>query len=256
MRLEEIVNRNLAKLNPTDLMIWRYIYQHRKECCYISIYDLASACNVSRTTILRFAKKLSLDGFSDLKMLLKMDVESATAAPLMDITKATLQLCRQAGEEIAKQDFTRVNELMYRAKRIFIYPSGFVQENVAHEIIRLFINCNLMIYEIKGPDEFQTILRKASPDDLFIIVSLSGESRRVTPVAEKLHAQDIPLISLTRLKSNTLARLSTENIYITPIAMPTALDTTYESMLMFFLAVEVWFVSYCRYLLEQADEKA
>lgn len=67
MNLDELVNSNLQKLNPTDLIIWRYICAHKKACCYISIYELAAACNVSRTTILRFAKKLSLDGFSDLK---------------------------------------------------------------------------------------------------------------------------------------------------------------------------------------------
>lgn len=47
MILEELVNNKLDKLNPTDLIVWRYIYAHKKECCYISIYDIADNCNVS-----------------------------------------------------------------------------------------------------------------------------------------------------------------------------------------------------------------
>lgn len=153
MTLEELVNSKLDKLNPTDLIVWRYIYAHKKECCYISIYDIADNCNVSRTTVLRFAKKLGLDGFSDLKMMLKMEISQAREKPSMDIAEATVNLCKNVGEEIAKQDFTRLNKLLHNAKRIFVYASGHVQKNVASEISRLFVNCNVLVYEIKGPDE-------------------------------------------------------------------------------------------------------
>lgn len=253
MKLDELVNENLDKLNPTDLIVWRYICAHKKECCYISIYDIAKSCNVSRTTVLRFAKKLSLDGFSDLKMMLKMDVNQAREKPSMDLAQAAINLCHKVGEEIAKQDFTRLNKLLHHAKRVFVFASGHVQKNVSNEILRLFVNCNIFIYEIKGSSEFDTILKFATPDDLFIVVSLSGESKSVVELAQKLHTYKIPVISITRLKSNTLALLSTENIYITPVELPASLDVNYESLVGFFLVVEMWFVSYSIYCAEQLE---
>lgn len=253
MLLEDLVNNSLSKLNPTDLIVWRYIYAHKKECCYISIYDIADACNVSRTTVLRFAKKLGLDGFSDLKMMLKMEISQAREQPSVDIAQATINLCQKVGEEVAKQDFTRINKLLYNAKRIFIYSSGHVQKNVANELLRLFVNCNVFIYEIKGSDEFNTILHYATKEDLFIIVSLTGESKNVVEFGQKLHTQGIPLISFTHLKSNRLASLSTESIYVTTIALPANLETRYESMLGFFLVAEMWFVSYSQYCTEQLE---
>lgn len=253
MLLEDLVNNSLAKLNPTDLIVWRYIYAHKKECCYISIYDIADNCNVSRTTVLRFAKKLGLDGFSDLKMMLKMEISQVREKPSMNIAQATVNLCQQVGEEIAKQDFTRLNKLLYKAKRIFVYASGHVQKNVASEIERLFVNCNIFVYEIKGSDEMGIISKNVTSDDLFIIISLSGESKNVVDIAQKLHLQKIPVISLTRLKSNTLATLSTENLYITPVDLPATLDYEYKSLLGFFLAVEMWFVSYSGYCAEQIE---
>lgn len=87
----------------------------------------------------------------------------------------------------------------------------------------------------------------------FIIISLSGESKKVVDVAQKLYLQKIPIISLTKLKSNTLATLSTENIYVTPIDLPATVDFEYKSMLGFFLAVEMWFVSYSQYCAEQIE---
>lgn len=253
MTLEELVNSKLDKLNPTDLIVWRYIYAHKKECCYISIYDIADNCNVSRTTVLRFAKKLGLDGFSDLKMMLKMEISQAREKPSMDIAGNNSKFMQKCREEIAKQDFTRLNKLLHNAKRIFVYASGHVQKNVASEISRLFVNCNVLVYEIKGPDEIGIILKNITENDLFIIISLSGESKKVVDVAQKLYLQKIPIISLTKLKSNTLATLSTENIYVTPIDLPATVDFEYKSMLGFFLAVEMWFVSYSQYCAEQIE---
>lgn len=73
MQLEELINKNYSQLNENDLYIWKYISTHRKECENISINQLADYCHVSRTTILRFSKRLGLKGFTELKVLLKID---------------------------------------------------------------------------------------------------------------------------------------------------------------------------------------
>jgi len=255
MKLEQLVNKNLHELNPTDLIIWRYICNNMKQCCHSSIYEVANACNVSRTTVLRFAKKLSLDGFSDLKMILKLEIGESEITPYADITRATIDLCKRVGEEVSKQDFSNANKLIYQAKRIFIYSSGYVQENVANEMMRLFISCNTLIYQVKGFSELEAICTNIEKNDLFIVISLSGESSHVVEVAKKLHIQNVTFISLTQLKSNTLATLSTEHIYITPVELPAAVNIKYESVLMFFLVAEIWFVSYSQYLVEQVSEE-
>lgn len=54
---------------------------------------------------------------------------------------------------------------------------------------------------------------------------------------------------LSRLPS-TFAGLNTENIYITPVPFPLCIDAggqPYESLLMYFIIVEIWFVQYHRY---------
>ena len=73
MQLDELVNEHYRRLNENDLYIWNYISSHRKECEKLAIDQLAFRCNVSRTTILRFAQKISLKGYGELKVLLKMD---------------------------------------------------------------------------------------------------------------------------------------------------------------------------------------
>ena len=86
MRLEEIVNNHLTALNETDMVVWRYIVQHREAAKKISIHELARVCNVSSTTIVRFAQKLGFDGFGELKAVMKME-ESAPAVYNEDVLR-------------------------------------------------------------------------------------------------------------------------------------------------------------------------
>ena len=46
MRLEEIINHHRKDLNETDMVVWKYILQHRREARHISIHELARACAV------------------------------------------------------------------------------------------------------------------------------------------------------------------------------------------------------------------
>lgn len=251
MKLEELVNKYKQEMNRTDEMIWHYIYNHKAICRRMSIYDMAAACNVSRTTILRFAKKLSLDGFSDLKAVLKME----NHAPEAEAIHSIVDLCQRVGSEMTKKDFSKSNRLMFQAERIIAYGTGYVQKNVVNELKRLFINSGEMIYELKGQDEFKILLRNLSKRDLVILVSLSGESPQVVEIAETLRLKQIPVISITRLKDNALAALSEENIYITPFPVSLYMEEqVYESLIMYFLVVEIWFLQYNRYKKEQTEK--
>ena len=77
VRLEEIINRHRQELNDTDMLIYKYILQHRAEVRHISIHELAKSCAVSSTTIVRFAQKLGFDGFGDKLLIVKSRTNQA-----------------------------------------------------------------------------------------------------------------------------------------------------------------------------------
>ena len=56
MTLGELVAQNYEALNDNDFYIYQYIVHHQKEVQKMTIYELAECCNVSHTSILRFAK--------------------------------------------------------------------------------------------------------------------------------------------------------------------------------------------------------
>ena len=253
--LTERINAHLRELSDTDKCIWRCIEANRAAASRASIHDLARTCAVSSASVVRFAQKLGFDGFGEMKAFMRMEGASRSL-PKRDVITSLGSFYDETWRELMRRDYTRASRLIHEAHRVFAYASGYVQTNVMQEMKRLFVYDNVFIYEIAGREEFYSVYQAAGPDDLFVFISLSGESERVVEFAERLSLKGVPILSITEMRHNTLASRSTENLYATPAEIGLAENETrlqFKSMLAYFLLLEIWYVHYRLYLQEQED---
>ena len=255
MQLTERINAHLRDLSDADKCIWRYIESNRAAACRSSIHDLARACAVSSASVVRFAQKLGFDGFGEMKAVMRME-KTAHPIPANDVRNSLSSFYDQTWRTLMRRDYTRASRLIHEAHRIFAYASGYVQTNVMQEMKRLFIYDNILIYEIAGREEFYSVYQTAGKDDLFIFISLSGESERVVEFADRLNLKGVPILSITEMRHNALAARSTENLYVMPAEIGLAENEArlqFKSMLAYFLLLEIWYVHYRLYVQEQED---
>lgn len=255
MKLEELFNKNYGKLSENDRDIWKYIADHRKECEALSIEELASRCHVSRTTILRFSQKLSLKGYSELKACIRM--ENNGAPPLHKSINRVIRSYAELIKYIRDRDCTNIFRIMDRADRLYVYGSGIVQSTVAKEIKRSFMNLGKIIYDIGANNESDCIAELITEADCIMIISLSGESAHVKNFVKKIKIKNVPIISITLMKDNTLAHTSDENLYIETSLTDSAYHVAYESMAGFFLLIDLLSLKYMEYEdIEKREEPA
>lgn len=255
MQLPERINLHLHELSDADKSIWRFIESHKETACRASIHDLARLCAVSSASVVRFAQKIGFDGFGEMKTVLKMELEER-GKPDRDILTSLSQFYDQSWRELMARDYRGASRLVHEAHRVFAYASGYVQTNVMQEMKRLFVYDNIFIYEIAGREEFYSVYQTAGKDDLFIFISLSGESERVVEFADRLNLKGVPILSITEMRHNALAARSTENLYVMPaeFALPeNEARLQFKSMLAYFLLLEIWYVHYRLYVQEQAE---
>ena len=223
MQLTERINAHLRDLSDADKCIWRYIESNRAAACRSSIHDLARACAVSSASVVRFAQKLGFDGFGEMKAVMRME-KTAHPLPANDVRNSLSSFYDQTWRTLMRRDYTRASRLIHEAHRIFAYASGYVQT--------------------------------AGKDDLFIFISLSGESERVVEFADRLNLKGVPILSITEMRHNALAARSTENLYVMPAEIGLAENEArlqFKSMLAYFLLLEIWYVHYRLYMQEQED---
>lgn len=248
MKLEDLVRKNYSHLNENDIYIWHYIRENKEKCCRYNIEQLANRCNVSRSTIMRFAQKLEFTGFSELKVRLKIECEQYDSGPDKDILDDVCDGYFKLIRDMKNKDFTKICEMIYKADRLFICGSGSVQSFVAQEIKRMFLLLNKCLFHVESRrDEMDAVKNMLTEEDVVILISLSGETGHIIDFAKDIRLKNAQLISFTAMKSNTLANLATENIYMISSDINTAV-INFNTTALYFVAAEMLVLKYLQYI--------
>ncbi len=251
MKLNERYNHYHGQLTENDEVIWGYIKGHREACAQMAINELADACHLSRTTVLRFAKKLGFTGYSELKVTLRQELEKK--APSSSSISQVIGLYNDAITQIRHRDCSDIFSLVDGAERIFVYSTGMVQSSIAREMKRLFMGAGFLFYEIRGQSETNQILRTIGPGDMVFMISYSGEARQTLSFAKSFKIRGVPIVSMTTLRDNPLAQLSDISLYIATEPVAFKGMAAYDSLTAFFILAEMLFLKYCEYK-EAEDE--
>ena len=234
MKLDELVDKYYSDLNLNDLYIWRYILGHKKACENMSISELAEHCNVSKTSILRFTQKISLNGFSELKFYLKMENND---------------------EDTINQDLIKTicndycNAIQYAANHIFAYGTGGVQQLAIQSLKRFFFKLNKSINIVYGSNEMDYLVNNLTSDDLVIVFSVQASQQTDVEFVQKCKEQNAKILSLTLFLDNPIARISDENLYYLCSHRDFSIHGRHFSPTsMFFITVEILFLQYAIYL--------
>ena len=245
-RIEELLNSRYDSFSENEKYICHYLTGHYRECAFHTIAEFAEECSVSQTMLVRFAKKLGMSGYGELKARLKIDLEENPVSSEGLMEKVTQSYYKMM-DDLVKRDMTGIFENLEQAERVFIYGSGSSQTRAASEMKRSFLPVKEMVH-IHGHDMCRALQKTAGDKDLVILISLSGESQAVVELGRALRTNHVPAVSITRLKNNTLASLCSENLYINSIQMPVEYDVEYEIATPYFILIEFLYLSYRNFL--------
>lgn len=246
MEIDRLLNLTYDTLSENEKYVCHYLSGHLYECCSKSIETFARDCHVSKTMLVRFAQKLGFSGYSAMKAQIKLDLHeriSDADSLLNHITSSYHKMM----DELLKKDLTRFFSLLEHSQRVFVFGSGSSLVRVAGEMKRIFLPVREMIH-LQGHDICHALYEIARPQDVVILISLSGESDAVISLAQKLRTHHVPTVSITRLKSNTLASLCEEKLYIASTRMTISPGVEYETTTPYYILIEFLYLSYQNYL--------
>lgn len=247
MKLEQLIKEHFSQLNRNDLQVWNFVSLHKSECQDMSIYDLAENCHVSHATIMRFAKKIGLKGYSDMKSYLRMEeshqlVYSEQSIDYMRQDYLTLY------EYIKHKDCTSIFESMDRARKIYAYGIGQVQENATRELKRVFLSAHLPIYRIEGYTETTSILNSMQADDVIFIFPQQSSQTLLRAFIKGLHRRKVHIVFIAKMGDEVDVKETDDSIILMTRSISTGFkDAYYESSTFYFMAVELLFLKYLEY---------
>lgn len=251
--IRDLIINNYAKLTESDRFVAKTVLNNPDSVYMSTIEDLAEFCSVSKSTIIRFTKKLGLDGFAELKVLLKMNQKISDEVDDNFINR----VCDDDIQIInyyRNYDFTPIIEMLEQSPTIYAYGTGMFQRSFNKELQRLFMHTDRWIRLIEGSGEFEVALNSMKENDTLVIVSSSGENEYLSNKYDLLEIKGVNILSFTNSANNSLAYASNYNI-ATELNKEKFHDQFYfDNIVTMYTALKILYANYIDYQVNKYEE--
>ncbi|MBW1638592.1 MurR/RpiR family transcriptional regulator [Microbacterium resistens] len=210
----------LPSLSATERRVADWILTRPEHLLEASMLDVAQACDVSDTTVLRMCRNAGFAGFTDLKLALARDLATPMQLIHDDIADGDdpMTIARKvfAHASLSLQDtanvidadgFASALDLLDGARGVLVGgvgTSGVVGQSFYQRCRRLGISCD-------APQDAQVQNIHAAllgPGDLAVAISYSGETRSVVSMAEGARRAGAKVLAVTGNRDSHLAKAS------------------------------------------------
>lgn len=149
-------------------------------------------------------------------------------------------------ENISKESYENICRLIYESDTIYLYGTGNEQKNICKELKKILMLVGKYSIELFDKGEINFKRDNFKKNDLFIIVSLSGESEEGVEILDLL-SEKIKTLSITKLKYNPIANRCDYKIHIATREIDLVGDSPYEFVSLFYIFMDIFLYNYINY---------
>ena len=195
-----------------------YILQNPREVLFMSITDLAEACDVGDTSVFRFCKTMELKGYQEFKMMLSLGLrdqennegEFTGAISLADsfpeLAKKVLNTNVSALTEtyslLDETVFSNVIDVLHKAKRITFGVGASLL--TALKATNKFLRIEPKVYCIQDSHMQAMAASMLGPEDAAVLFSYSGATKDTIHLAELAKGAKASVICITPVMKSPL----------------------------------------------------
>lgn len=222
--------KQMNKLTSTEQGIVDYILTYPEEIEKISSRQLAELTYTSPATVVRICQKLGFSGYSEFKIKYLQEVNQTPMVDQINRTNpitsedslhsivnkvAALEITaiEQTKKGIDLEQLKRVSELLNQATCIDFYAFDnnlHLAKNACSHF--LYAGKQAVIHDSSNAQFMQAFA--SVEGHVAIIISRTGENPMLYRIATILREKKIPLLVLTESRHSSLAKISTEYLYL------------------------------------------
>lgn len=182
------IRSTFPALAASEARVAEWVMQQPERVVHLSMAQVAQACGVSDTTVLRFCRNAGFQGYTDLKISIARDITSPTQIIHDDIVAgdspgtiarkvflSNIQAMYDTLEVLDESALSKAIDLLSSARRILIVGVGTsapIVQSTYNMFMRLGLNCKAQT------DSYLQLMEVAllGPGDLVVGISQSGTS--------------------------------------------------------------------------------
>lgn len=196
-----------------------YILQDPKSVLFMSITDLAEACDVGDTSVFRFCKTMELKGYQEFKMMLSLSLRNEAGEnkeftgnvslddTFSEVAQKVLSTNMNALTEtyslLDEDMFSRAIDSLHGAGRIYFFGVG-ASLLTALKAMNKFLRIEPKVYCVQDSHMQAMAASMMGPSDVAVLFSYSGATKDTIHVAETAKRAGAKIICVTRFVKSPL----------------------------------------------------
>lgn len=204
------------QLTKAEKKVADYVINNQQKVLYMSITDLADACQVGDTSVYRFCRTMNLQGYQEFKMRLSLsqgaaergktdkDTPQNMAETVMNLNVSAI---RETYALLNMEEITSVLEIFERARKVYFFGIGD-SLLTAQEACNKFLRITNKVTCVTDSHMQAMSASTSTPEDLFIIVSYSGATKDNILVAKLAKQAGAKVVCISHFRKSPLTAYS------------------------------------------------
>lgn len=201
-----------------------YILSNPKEVIFMSITDLAAACNVGDTSVFRFCRTMNLQGYQEFRLQLSLGINDKTEIenvagiqpinlndPFDVISQKVLQnnvnAIQEAHSLLKPEEIDRAMYYFDKAERVYFFGVGTSMVS-ALAATNKFLKITSKVNCFMDSHMQAMTASMMTANDLAVVISYSGSSKDSIQTAKLAKENNAKVISITRYEKSPLTTYS------------------------------------------------
>lgn len=207
------------QFTKTEKKIADYILKNAEKVLFMSISDLADACEVADASVNRFCRTVGAKGYQEFKMKLSLsyapdetlgkpksqsaDDQGGLKQGIDTILEKHITVLRETRNLLDPAEIEKTVEMMEKAERILFFGVGdslLIAQAAASKFLRITnkVSC------ISDPHMQAMVASMATENDLFVFISYSGATKDNVLVAQIAKEAGAKIATITRFLKSPL----------------------------------------------------
>lgn len=258
MKLERLTS-TYNELSSLEKKVVEYLTNYPEEVIRMTTRELAEKLYISKTTVINLAKKLGFDGYTELKYYLKNHVGEKEETVGESEKFAFRNVLDALEEEVSKtlsiqqeETVKEIADILTTSKTVYVVSRG------ASKPFGSYLSSRLAMLKIRCifVDDFNLIdnlSHNIETDEAVLVISLSGNTKRILDISRAAHIRGSKVISLTSFSDSKVQ----QNADISMYCYAKTSETVYNDLISrvgIHLLIQI-ILSYTQYVVEKRREE-
>ncbi|WP_342429781.1 MurR/RpiR family transcriptional regulator [Neobacillus sp. FSL H8-0543] len=217
-----LIHSRYNSFTNTEKKVADYILENIKDVIYMSITDLADACDVGESSIFRFCKTMKLKGYQEFKIVLAHSISLDEETPQLSGIITMKDTIGELSSKILSTNVSALTETFNLINEIDI--SNAIDSMIKANRIHFFGVGSSLMTAMEAKNKFMRIVNKTecsldshlqimsaalmTESDVAILISYSGSTKDTIEVAKVAKERGAKIISITRFAKSPLTSYS------------------------------------------------